>query len=234
MGRLDHDRRVDGRVLAAAENNARWCDLVCRSHGVPTAMRRGRWVALRRAPPLYPDAVTLRPGVVAEDVLRSVQDGPGCSVKDSFADLDLGPFGFGELFSAQWIFREPSVGRLSLPWALVETAEGLAEWAQAAGTPRMPHEDLLRDPAVRVLAARGPGGVRAGAIASRTASVVGVSNVFAADIAADEVWAGLTSTLAGLFPRLPLVGYEHGDGLRPALAGGFTAIGALRVWVRPG
>jgi hypothetical protein len=76
---LCHDRPVDDRVLWAAANNARWCDLVCRSHGIPTAMHPGVWVALRRAPELYPDAVTLLPGVVAEDALRSAPDGPGCS-----------------------------------------------------------------------------------------------------------------------------------------------------------
>ncbi len=28
-------------VLAAAENNARWCDLICHSHLIPTWMERG-------------------------------------------------------------------------------------------------------------------------------------------------------------------------------------------------
>jgi hypothetical protein len=37
---------------------------------------------------------------------------------------------------------------------------------------------------------------------------------------------------ASHFPGLPLVGYEHGDDLALALAGGFTALGPLRIWTR--
>src|SRR5437660_9690028 len=99
---------MDDRARCAAANNARWCDLVCRSHGIPTAMAPGLWVALERSPELYPDAVTLLPSVSVQDVLAAVQDGPGCSVKDSFATLDLGRAGFDELFQAQWIFHEPA------------------------------------------------------------------------------------------------------------------------------
>jgi hypothetical protein len=50
-------------VLAAAENNnARWCDAVCRSHGLATRFAGDLWRALGGAPRFYPDAVTLRPG----------------------------------------------------------------------------------------------------------------------------------------------------------------------------
>ena len=92
-------------MISAAENNGRWCDQVCRSQGIPTAMRRTHWVALERSPELYPDAVTLLPDATAEEVLASTQAGPGCSVKDSFAALDLATLGFEELFEARWIYR---------------------------------------------------------------------------------------------------------------------------------
>ena len=225
---------MDDRVLRAADNNARWCDLVCRSHRVPTATQDGLWVALRRSPYLYPDAVTLAPGLTAGDVLRSVEDGPGCSVKDSFADLDLAPLGFDELFRAHWIFREPapSPGGGAPSWSIVDADEGLDEWARAAGLSGTLQSDLLRDPSVRILATCGPDGIGAGAVANRTGSLVGVSNVFTTTIAADEAWAEIATALALVFPSLPLVGYERGEHLRAALASGFTELGELRVWLR--
>src|SRR4051794_38055707 len=50
-----------------------------------------------------PDAVTLSPGTEPAAVLARVEGGTGCSVKDSFADLDLAPSGFQVLFDATWI-----------------------------------------------------------------------------------------------------------------------------------
>jgi hypothetical protein len=128
-GSVRQDRRVDDRVLAAVENNARWCDLVCRSHGIPTVTERGHSVALQRSPDVYPDAVTLLPGAVTEDVLRSAQSGPGRSVKDSFAELELGRLGFDGLFRARWTFRDPvlSSNQRSAICAVAETADDLAE-----------------------------------------------------------------------------------------------------------
>lgn len=227
---------MDDRLLRAAENNARWCDLVCRSHGIRAATSRGHWVALSRAPELYPDAVTLVPGLSAEDVLRSVQDGPGCSVKDSFADLDLSHLGFVELFAAQWLFRKPSAGSRStrtLRWSAVATVQELAEWADAAGLAETIRVELLSERSVRFLGAHGRSGLCAGTIANRTGSVVGVSNVFNTTAAAADVWNEVADAIAAEFPSLPLVGYEHGEELEAAVAAGFTAIGPLRVWLRP-
>jgi hypothetical protein len=228
---------VDDRALAAAESNAGWCDLVCRSHGIPTSMARQQWVALRRAPVRYPDAVTLLPGAAPDELLRLVQNDAGCSVKDSFADLDLAPLGFDELFEGRWIFRGPALPTVDAAaiWSVVETDEELGEWALAAGAPDTFRGELLRNPSLRILSARAHGAVQAGAIANRSASAVGVSNVFTTKaMAADEVWASLPTAIAGHFYGMPLAGYECGDDLAPALAAGFVAIGALRVWVRPG
>ena len=224
------------QLLWAAENNALWCDVVCRTHGIPTAIDSGLWAAKRRSPELYPDAVTLRPGLAAEDVLRDVDGGPGSSVKDSFADLDLAPVGFRELFRAQWIFREPAGSGSGGPldWTVVETAEAFDEWTDAAGLAGILRSELLHDPSVRVLAAYGRDGLRAGAVANRTGSVVGVSNVFVTSVPEDDAWASLAAALAVLFPSLPLVGYERGQDLEAAVASGFSELGPLRVWLRAG
>jgi hypothetical protein len=42
-------------------------------------------------------------------------DGPGCSVKDSFGTLDLARWGFDELFEAHWIFRDSVTSSAEFP-----------------------------------------------------------------------------------------------------------------------
>ncbi|MFY1655555.1 hypothetical protein ACN27J_32305 [Solwaraspora sp. WMMB762] len=84
---------------AAACNNAGWCAAVSRSHGCPDTVDDAAWCSARRTPPYYPDAVTLRPDATPADILDRIDTtSPGCSVKDSFATLDLTPDGFVELF----------------------------------------------------------------------------------------------------------------------------------------
>jgi hypothetical protein len=209
-----------GHLTAAAENNALWCDLVCRANGIETAIGPGHWTARERTPRLYPDAVTLRPGVAAADVLLGMQDGPGASVKDSFADLDLAPHGYDVLFEASWVFREPAAPDPASGWTQVDAAE----WVHAAGGPEPVRH--VHDTSVRFFLADG-----GGAVANRTGSVVGVSNVFAESL--DEVWAGIPGAFAAVFPGLPLVGYEEGEALRAAVKAGFADIGPLRIWLRP-
>lgn len=225
---------MNERLLEAVENNARWCDLVCRSRGIPTQISSAAWAARRRAPHLYPDAISLLPDALAEDVLEPVESGLGCSVKDSFASMDLEKFGFDELFEARWIYREPArlTKRSPVSWTVVESEEAFAEWVHVAGIEHAIGTDLLRDATVRFLSAHGPDGVGAGAIATRTGSVVGVSNVFSPAIDIDETWASLVDAFARTFPSMAIVGYEHGEPLEAALASGFTAVGPLRVWLR--
>jgi hypothetical protein len=65
------------------------------------------WSSPVRIPPNYPDAVTLLPGITVDEVLPGIDMGEGCSVKDSFACLDLDAAGFPPLFRAEWLVREP-------------------------------------------------------------------------------------------------------------------------------
>jgi hypothetical protein len=96
---------VADRVVEAATTNAGWCDAVCRALGLPTLWTVDAWTVAERSPGGYPDAVTLSPEAEAAAVLKRVEDGPGCSVKDSFAVLDLKSSGFHVLFEATWIRR---------------------------------------------------------------------------------------------------------------------------------
>jgi hypothetical protein len=225
---------MDPRALAAARNNACWCDAVCRSHGLPTALSEQLWVAPRGSPRLYPDAITLAPGVPAQAVLSDIETSAGCSVKDSFADVDLGDQGFGELFEATWLARPPAPNhaRPRLDWQLVTTGQELSRWAASADLEGLFGVDLMRDPTVRFLVARDENGSSGGAIANRTGPMVGVSNVFTAGIRRDTLWADLPAAVGDLFERLLLVGYERGEGLAHALAAGFEETAHLRVWLK--
>ncbi|WP_433306409.1 hypothetical protein ACQP2F_20715 [Actinoplanes sp. CA-030573] len=205
---------------AAVRNNAEWCALVCRTHGVASRFGDRAWRAEGQPPPFYPSAITLTPDAAAADVL------PASSVKDSYAALDLD--GFTPLFEARWIHR-PAPSRVPGPLARrVATPAELREWHAQWGSGDVFRPALLDDPAVAVLAVDS----RGGAVLNRAAGVVGVSNVFAvvpADI--DGVWSATVHAAAALFPGLDLVGYEHGDDLTTALAAGFAPIGPLRVLV---
>jgi hypothetical protein len=88
-------------VEDAARNNAELCHLVCGGGRFgPDA-----WTTPAQPEGPYPDAVTLRPGASVPAILRELDPGTGCSIKDSFADLDLVPEGFRILFEAEWIVR---------------------------------------------------------------------------------------------------------------------------------
>ncbi len=226
---------VRGEVPAAAENNARWCDAVCRAHGLATRFIDGLWVALEGSPRFYPDAVTLRADISAADVTTHLPFAAG-SVKDSFACLDLDAEGFGVLFDARWIVhRSPrSAVATALVWTAVVGAGELDDWATAAGLDGIIRAGLLADPSVRILAGRRSqhAPIDAGAIANLTGEVVGLSNVFSEDQDADAVWRDLQGVVATAFPGHAIVGYERGDALASAIASGFTPLDPLRVWHR--
>jgi hypothetical protein len=124
--------------------NAAWCDLVCGGVFGPRA-----WTSPSRSPRYYPDAVTLAPDATSADVLPFVDGSPGCSVKDSFATLDLP--GFSVLFDATWIACGPGVPE--------------------PGWRRVYDHAFPRDDSVAVLS-RGPAEV----VAHRGDGVVGLSN----------------------------------------------------------
>jgi hypothetical protein len=225
-------------AVAAAFNNAQWCDLVCRTHGAVTAFTAGAWVSETRSPPAYPDAVTLHRSVPADEVLTRIDTSAGCSVKDSFASLDLSGYGFQVLFDAEWIHRPADGGGprpgAALGWRVVEGVDELAAWASAHGGGAVFRPDLLDDPRVAVVFLPGDadGGVAAGAVGNRSGDVVGLSNLFAVSAESDAVWAGASAALSARFPGLPLVGYQRGANLAAAHGAGFGSVGALRVWLK--
>ncbi|MFF0135545.1 hypothetical protein ACFYRN_03765 [Streptomyces sp. NPDC005227] len=226
-------------VRAAARNNAEWCAAMSRSHGLTSTFGPGAWTAPGRTPLFYPDAVTLEPGTDPAEVAARIDTRtPGASVKDSFADLELGRAGFRVLFEAQWIRRPASAPAVAsgLTAHVVDGPDALRAWALAwddgDGNPDVFRPELLDDPATTVLVGRSAEGrVVAGAVASRSADVVGLSNVFAREGGPDAAWSFALTATHRLFPGLPVVGYEHGEDLTAAARHGFAPIGSLRVWL---
>jgi hypothetical protein len=137
-------------------------------------MSEALWTAPEGSPQFYPDAVTLAPAMTADAVLSGIDDRPGCSVKDSYADVELGDRGFAVLFEARWLAREPAspTSHLQLGWQTVATAEGFAEWLRAAGVEGILHPALMADATVRFLLAHGQQASVAGAALNETDGVM--------------------------------------------------------------
>lgn len=228
------------RALAAA-GNAAWCDVVCRAHGLDPVLDGDAWTSPIRTPPSYPDAVTLKPDVCVAELLERVDGGAGCSIKDSFASLDLTPFGFRVLLDAQWIVQTLRERRSALAgptWRVVRDTDAFEAWRRSwerdIGAPGVLTADLLDEGSVFVLAGHVADTVVAGAVSTCSAHVVGISNFFADPGAVAVSWDGCLALASTLFPDEVLVGYETGDALDAACAHGFRVAGLLRVWVRAG
>jgi hypothetical protein len=229
---------VDFWPTVAATNNAEWCDRVCRSHGVETRWDDDAWTGDTRTPPLYPDAVTLVPEPAMAPLLARIDTSPGCSIKDSFASLDLRADGFRVLFDAHWIVRPAAVPpppEASPPWEPVRDDDELASWEQAwrgdDGPTGIFGPALLAMASVTIVGARRGGRLVAGAVLCESPTVVGISNFFS-DSA--EGWSGCLRLATSLFPAATVVGYESGRALTAARRHGFVTVGPLRVWVLEG
>lgn len=204
----------------AASNNAEWSDAVCRTHGIEAEVDDYAWTSRTRTPPLYPDAVTLVPDPSLPELLARIDSSPGCSIKDSFASLDLAVYGFRVLFDAQWIVRaptEPQAIAASPRWTVVRNVDVFATWENVwragDGPLDVLRADLLYTEAVTVLAAQVDDRIVGGAVLNRSAAVVGISNFFAEDPITSESWQGCLALASALFPGATLMGYESGDTL---------------------
>lgn len=248
--------RAEALLHAAVADNARWCDIMCGSHGHPGVFTGRVWISAGHTVPFYPNAVTMSPRASAAETGAGLDPSRPYSVKDSFARLDLAIAGLAPLFDAHWIafpgapagppqdglsrdgLSRDGLSRDGLSWDAVTDAAGLAEWeaAWAGGSapagPPLFRPELLADPRCVILACRRDGALVAGTIACTAGEVTGISNVFGAAVPAGTLWASALRAVAVLRPGLPVVGYEHGAGLAAAREAGCQVLGPLRVWAR--
>jgi hypothetical protein len=213
---------------AAVRQNATWCDLVCRSHGLSTTWGDEAWTCATRSPELHPDAVTLRPQADVARLLASIDSSSGCSVKDSFAELDLSPWGFDVLFDATWLTATGTGSDTT--WRPLTTPAELvgwhAAWLSAGGVDEVLDPTRLASHDVVLVGEIVGGVVRAGAVLYALDGVVGAGNLFGPD-----AWH---QVIALVDPATSVVGYERGDQLASAIAAGASELGPLRVWLRRG
>ena len=217
------------RMEQAAYNNAHWCNAVCGAQGRPGEFRPGLWLNRRAVPRFYPNVFTFSEALESADVERHLQtltalkSPNGFSVKDSFARLELTSLGFQRLFEATWLWRTATLPKLEraaagIHWATVQSEAELERWetawsnkpAQQEAQPRTFVPALLKNRAIRFMAAYRKGKIIAGVIANHTEDVVGISNIFAPS---DDLWADCIVTVIDAFPSLPLVGYEGSSAL---------------------
>lgn len=231
------------RIALAARNNALWCDVVARAHGVVGTIDDSAWTAPTRTPPYYPDAVTLSETVGEYDVLARVDDSDGCSVKDSWARLDLSVEDFACLVVGQWLWldaSEPTPAASPTLWTPVRSAQQMAGWVRAWATDpdaeAILRPSLLEVPGVHVLAGRESdepdAPVVAGAIVNVTGEVAGLGNIFSVDGDTESAWRDAAAAARTVIGDLPLVGWEAGADLDAAVAAGCERLGPLSVWLR--
>jgi hypothetical protein len=225
------------RVQEAALNNAEWCHAFCRTHGIAGRFDADAWSSAQRTPPFYPDAVSLVSGCSAARLVSRVDASPGCSVKDSFADLDLSASGFEVLFTAEWLCRVQARDRnLSKDWLPVVGGEELERWEAAWGESPAPRpffrRELLTDTRIKIFARVDGAQLRAGAIANRGRNIIGLTNVFDAEGDLESAWSESASAAQAIWGPMPIVGYDEGESLEAAHRAGFTTIGSLAIWNR--
>jgi hypothetical protein len=223
---------TDPRIARAARNNAEWCDAVTRAWAQPCRFEPEVWINRGEAPPFYPNAVMLAP---TERVPAAIAEARGTfAVKDSFASLDLAPLGFTVLFEAMWIWRDPRAMAKAdgASWRIIREAESLLRWEEAWRGDE-PALDLFRPALLQqhehaFLVGEAGWRIVAGCVASRSAAVVGISNLFGAE----DHGAGCLAAVQEFAPGLPVLGYEHGIALALMKSLGFQEFGPLRVWLR--
>jgi hypothetical protein len=191
------------------------------------------WLSAERTPPFYPDAVTLVPGVDAASILDGIDSGPGCSIKDSFGDLDLTAEGFEVLSRAEWLRLDAARSPVSATeWSSIETADELVKWETAWGaTEPFFRPALLADESIAVLGRYDAGRIVAGAVANLSATAIGLSNVFDEGGDLESAYAAGATSARERWGPLPVVGYDSGAALEAAHRAGLVSVGELAVWL---
>ncbi len=237
---MTHPSSDTDRIGLAALDNARWCDTVCRSHGVVGDTDEQAWTSPLRTPPYYPDVVTLSPDAEEYALLARVDASDGCSVKDSFAALDLSMEDFARLVEGEWLWHDSPAARTGddRRWHRVTTPDAMHAWVTAWAPDPEDHRillpSLLEQPGVVVLA--GTDGdhddVLAGAIVTVGESVAGLGNFFSRDGDEARTWLAAVAAAREVVGGIPLVGWEAGASLAAAEAAGCERLGPLTVWMR--
>ena len=215
-------------VRAAARNNAEWCDSLLPHAWHRRSVTRRLLVQSRTHTSVLSGRGDASSGGRGRGASR-IDASEGCSVKDSFAELDLATAGFRPLFRAEWLVRDPpEPGRASeRHWSPLTSEEQLQEWeaawAESPAGAGFFRRALLADEAISVLAGRNGDRIVAGAVANRSATVIGLCNVFDTTGDLDSAWLSGAAAATARGGRMPIVSYESGPSLDTAHEAGYRA-----------
>ena len=241
------------REEQAAQNNAAWCDAVCRAHGNCGEFSESVWHNRRVSPKFYPNLVTLS----GDEGLKSKQIGmirdlariipsEGWGLKDSFASLNLKADGFSILFEAVWLWRGVSAKQTTFStqgkrWQRIASESDLVFWEEALrrieSLDNMKREgrvflpNLLTEPGVLLLGAYDDSGLIGGVVANSAFGVIGITNVFSLLHPLESFWMSCVAELSRRFPCMPFVTYQRCENAVLVKASGFGSTGPLKVWV---
>lgn len=237
---------MDKSILRTAiQNNALWCDLVCRAHNSEGEFFDAFWVNSDEVPLLYPNFITLQPFKNHKERLEQLsvflQENENCSisVKDSYKELAIENWNMKKIIEDDWIWlaleKKSSVPKNK--WKKVSTKRELAMWTAAWSDEDRDLEEtfpslLLEEGDVYFLGEFNNSQITKGAIVFQTDDSIGVSNVFSQNSTDSIFWRELVDNMRFNFPDTLLVGYETGKSLACALDAGFESCGKLSVWAR--
>lgn len=226
---------MNSQVDRAVLNNIAWCGIVCDTHGIAQTSKEHLWGLLSKAPTFYPEIITSSRNATIEEVKYFIENGEVSSIKDSYANLDMLPFGFKILFEAEWIYcaSVSDLEPIQTTWRVITTEKDLVKWTFKSGLANVIKPVLLNSKDVKIFIQEKNDGIF-GFIANLSGNVVGISNVFSVDNANESLWRDIAKIVSIEFPGLSMVGYEHnGNGnLTAAHLSGWTSIGPLRVWIK--
>lgn len=231
----------------AVANNAWWCDRVTHAHQGRSGWSSAYWLNQRPSPPFYPNLITLTTDRQPEQLqavaqLTQLNWPAGWGVKDSFAALDLQPYGFFCAVTAEWftvspaqLLSEPTKNMLQ--WRQIAEKEALLEWETAwGGTVDEPlfQPQLLSNSRIAIIAGYADGQIACGGIATKTDQAVGISNLFFSSAVSSQMSLrpALLQKLSQTFPSRPLVGYEADKDLAAMVGLGAKTLGPLRIWIK--
>lgn len=227
---------MNTHIDTAVLNNIIWCGIVSKTHGVGHHSKGHAWGLLSEAPPFYPDIITKSKYVTTQEVVDFIGDKHISSIKDSFSNLAMEPFGFKVLFDAEWIYHPPVSDSESVEtvWRVITNEEDLSRWNFAHGSEGIIRPKLLIRDDVKVFINENQDKI-SGFIANLGANAVGISNVFSTmETTNENLWADIAKVVSTEFPNIHMVGYEQDGDLTSALTYGWESLGSLRIWIRSG
>lgn len=232
-------------VIKAAQNNAEWCDIVCRIHGVPGEFLENIWINQQEVPTLlYPNAVTIKPlsNTTLDEIIHTLKEIPlkSYAIKDSFNELSPDKLDSKILFEADWIMidnKELIHPTTTSDWTIIKDEKELENWEDAWNSDqsigqRIFLPSILSEKGVFFLAKYKDDQIVAGGIINISRDVIGLSNVFTSEHSISNPWNEISVFAKEKISTLPCVGYERDNDLVQALEAGFKTIGRLKVLLK--